>query len=368
MTYFVLIYILTYTFLLITFLLGGYSRLKRKNMEKGNYNKIKLEDLTVVIPFRNEENRLKGLLSSIQNSESHPISYIFVDDHSLDQSQSLIHKYLQGLKFEIVKLPKGTFGKKRALEKGISIVKTNYVLTLDADVVFETNYLNELSNLKECDLTILPVQYEHKNYFNGFLQQDVVLASLMNVAISGWKRPVLCSGANLLFSKESYLKCIKNSNYFDLDSGDDVFLMRAFQQENLLIDVHYKNKLSVSTSIPEEITDFFHQRLRWIGKSKKVGDKLSNVLAFSQFFLSVVNWLIIITLFTYLQLNQFITFLILKNAVEWTCTFSYYRDINKLNLWVLVPIYILLLPLTNLIIIVSSFFVKPRWKNRLIVQ
>jgi glycosyltransferase involved in cell wall biosynthesis len=368
MTSVVFIYVLVYSILLISFLLGGYSHLKRKNFVNSKNEKINLENITVIIPFRNEENRISGLLNSIINSQSQPKSYLFIDDHSTDQTQTLIQNHLGKIPFEIVTIPNNKYGKKRAIEIGVSMVNTQYILTLDADVIFENDYFDNLSLLNECDMSILPVKHCYRYFFNGFLQQDVILANLMNVGITGWKRPILCSGANLLFSKDAYLKFTKKSNYFNTDSGDDVFLMRTFQKENLNIHVHYENKLSVKTSMPERITEYFHQRLRWIGKSKKVDDQLANGLAMAQFILSSLNWVVLILSFIYLPLNQIITFLTLKTTIEWASTFSYYRDQNELNLWVFIPIYILILPIINSMIIVSSIFIKPSWKNRLVVQ
>jgi glycosyltransferase involved in cell wall biosynthesis len=342
--------------------------LKRKNIEKLNNKKIKLKDITVLIPFRNEENRLKGLLNSIQNAKSHPKSYIFIDDHSKDQSQTLIKKHLQGIKFEIVTLPEVRFGKKRALEKGITHVTTEFVLTLDADVTFEEDYFNHISQLDEHDLIILPVKHDYHTHLNGFFQQDVVLANLINLGIAGWKRPILCSGANLMYRKNTFLKVTSNSNFFDSDSGDDVFLMQSAQNENLSVLVEFDKKLSVKTLLPEGLYNYLHQRLRWIGKSKKVGDQLSNSLAIIQFVLSISNWFVIMTVLIFLSTNQIITFLVLKTGIEWGSTFSYYRDQNEFKIWIFIPIYILLLPIINCIIIFSSFFIKPKWKNRLVVQ
>lgn len=368
MTYFVLIYFLTYSFLLIAFLVGGYSHLKRKKMENKNCKKINLEDLTVVIPFRNEEKRLTGLLNSIRNSKFHPKSYIFIDDHSMDESQALIKTFIPNIEYEIVTLPIGKSGKKRALEKGISHVNTKFILTLDADVIFDDDYFENLSNLQEYDVIILPVQHAYHSKLNGFFQQDVVLANLMNFGIAGWKRPILCSGANLMFMKEAFLKLTKNSDYFDSDSGDDIFLMRLAQKENLSVSVQFDKKLSVKTFLPVGLNAFLQQRLRWIGKSKRVKDQLSNGLAVSQFIISTLNWFVLLSVFSHFSPNQIITYVFFKTAIEWASTFSYYRDQHEISIWIFIPIYILLLPIINSAIILSSFLIKPEWKNRLVVQ
>jgi len=51
MTSVVFIYVLVYSILLISFLLGGYSHLKRKNFVNSKNEKINLENITVIIPF-----------------------------------------------------------------------------------------------------------------------------------------------------------------------------------------------------------------------------------------------------------------------------------------------------------------------------
>ena len=84
--------------------------------------------LTIIIPFRNEENRINNLLSSIENQENLDCieQFIFVDDHSSDCTVEIIRNWTLNKKFkcQILSL-KSNFGKKRAIDFGSKVPAAN---------------------------------------------------------------------------------------------------------------------------------------------------------------------------------------------------------------------------------------------------
>ena len=106
-------YLLIYALYLLVFLWGGWISLKRKNSKVTRENSIGLDNITVVIPFRNEEKRITPLLESIKYAQSLPAEIIFVDDHSEDNTLSLIERF-QNNSITILKLEREN-GKKRAI-------------------------------------------------------------------------------------------------------------------------------------------------------------------------------------------------------------------------------------------------------------
>jgi len=216
------VYLLVYSFYLLVFHPGGVIRLKQKKSKFINEKSIGLENITAIIPFRNEEKRINQLLDSINNSLTLPCEIIFVDDHSDDETQLLIEK-VQNRSIKLISL-ENEVGKKRALEKGIREAKTDFILTLDADVHFSPEYFIKIGNLHNSDLHILPVKYFSIRFLNRFIQQDVLLADLLNKSIAGWIRPIICSGENLLFKKAAYLEAINETSFFEIkDSTSCLF-------------------------------------------------------------------------------------------------------------------------------------------------
>ena len=362
-----LIYLLVYSIYLVVFLWGGWKRLLTKIASNTNDESIGLENITVIIPFRNEEKRIIPLLNSIGETKHLPIEVIFVDDHSTDKSPRLIEQ-ITNESIKLISLPNSIKGKKRAIEQGVLAANTEHILTLDADIQISQVYFLNIGKLKQADLHVLPVAHTSSNLLHRFIQQDVLLANFLNVAIAGWKRPIFCSGANLLFRKSEYLEATNNSPYFEIDSGDDVFLLREFQLNNKQIEFQTDSSLEVQTELPQSIPDFFHQRMRWLGKAFKVGDSLANTLAQLQFFFAFANIIFLLGCILGLPLTHAVSLVLLKTLLELVFSFSFYKNNGQLGLWILVPIYLLILPILNGIMLLAFLGYKPRWKDRLVVQ
>jgi glycosyltransferase involved in cell wall biosynthesis len=359
-------YLLIYALYLLVFLLGGWISLQRKNSKVTRENFIGLQNITVIIPFRNEEKRIAPLLESIKHAQSLPAEIIFVDDHSEDTTLALI-EHFQNNSITILKLETET-GKKRAIKRGVNAAKTDFILTLDADVSFSQSYFTNLGNLPYSDLHILPVKHNSSHFLNRFFQQDVLLAIFLNGAISGWIRPIFCSGANLLFKKDAYLDAVKQPEFFKIDSGDDIFLLREFQRGAKKIEVQTNSSIEVQTELPTHINECIHQRMRWLGKSLKVKDRLANALAQIQFIVAFLNISFLISCLVFMPLKYAFPLMLLKTVLELLFSFDYYRKVNQLWMWPSVPIYLMILPVINAVMLFAFLGFKPRWKGRLVVQ
>ncbi len=360
------LYLLVYSVYLLVFHTGGLIRLIQKESKIKHEKSIGLENITAIIPCRNEEKRINQLLDSIKKSLSLPCEIIFVDDHCDDRTHLLIEK-VQNSSIKLISLD-NKIGKKRAIEKGIREAKTDFILTLDADVSFSPDYFNKIGNLHNSDLHILPVKHFSTRFFNRFIQQDILLADLLNQAIAGWIRPIFCSGANLLIKKDEYLAAIKQTSYFEIDSGDDILLLREFHRQNKKIEFHTDSSIEVETELPSTYKEVIHQRMRWLGKSFKVGDRLANSLALIQLTFSLLNFAFIITTLVFFPLKFALLMIAVKTILELLFSFNYYQKSNQLRLWLTTPIYLLILPLINTIMAFAFLGFKPEWKGRLVVQ
>jgi cellulose synthase/poly-beta-1,6-N-acetylglucosamine synthase-like glycosyltransferase len=108
---------------------------------------------------------------------------------------------------------------------------------------------------------------------------EYAFTTLINKAVTGWKRPILCSGANLLFHRETFLKIDDFEKHQDQASGDDIYTLRAFRENKLTVQLHESEVLTVVTDVPNTLIEAMHQRIRWAGKSANVADSLSNAIA-----------------------------------------------------------------------------------------
>jgi cellulose synthase/poly-beta-1,6-N-acetylglucosamine synthase-like glycosyltransferase len=364
--FFITIFFLSHTGFMVGWILLGHLKFKRDQSVQEPI--INLAQLTVIIPFRNEIKRILPLLQSIENSNLQPVKYIFVNDHSTDNTEKRIAEKLQTEYYEIFHLDDLKQGKKEAISFGVQHAQTEFVLTLDADVWFDSVYFDHISKLQQVDLQILPVRIKTSNFISEFFHQDVELAISVNVSTAGWIRPILCSGANLLFRRDSFLEETKNSNYFEKSSGDDIYLLQLFQLAGKSIQIQLDQHVAVQTPGAQSIQEYIAQRARWIGKSRHVADALTNRLVILQFLLSIGFCIALILVIQRFSLTELMFFLLVKVTIDSICLWPCYSSNQRFKMLFMVPVYIFILPFINLFLLIYSLTKTPRWKDRLVVQ
>ena len=360
-----LFFFLFYAFFLFLFLGIGMNRQwKKERKYVAQSNQIELSELTVIVPFRNEEKRILELLNSIKNSSKLPSKIIFVDDHSEDATVSIIQDKLGSIPFEILSASDGEFGKKKALRLGISKVQTNYFFTLDADIAFASDYFESLEKLEKADMYLLPAVLIAKRWFEPIFEVDILLINALNTGLSGLKRPIIASGANLLVRKAAYYKFDRFETHAHVPSGDDIYLLRDFRNAKADVRVCTIPKFQVTTETPQSFKEFIHQRMRWIAKTGDVNDHLSTALAIFQLLLTIglfgiLAYLIIVQ-------NYYLSSIIFafKVCVDMLLFLPFFKRFNRLKAWFLLPVYQIIFPFYNLLILVLLPFFKPVWKGR----
>lgn len=358
-----LTYFLCYVFFFGGFVFLGFSRLDAKRRNKNPKSpRISLDEITVIVPFRDETSSIGTLIQSINQSHSLPARFIFVDDHSNDDTADVIYRFIEKARYDII-TNKG-IGKKAAIRSAISLVETKYVLTMDADVWFETSYFTSLTELEAKDLLVLPVVMHGKGA-KSFFELDVLLANALNAGISGVARPFMASGANLLFQKDVFQQIDSYENHKHIPSGDDAFLLSDFVLHKKFIELSNDPRHQVNTAVPDTWKALLSQRIRWVGKTTKVKDQLATVVGLIQFIFSMLFYIILISLIFYWQVYQLaIFFFAIKTLLDLVFFSPYFSRFNKANRLLLFPIYELLFPIYSLVILGGMIFGKWSWKGR----
>lgn len=345
-------------FYLVVFI--GWS-MHKKSRDSGN-STIPIEGITVLIPFRNEYANLKHLLTQIGELKTNPVKFIFINDHSEDNWHELMDAHKSDL-IEVISLDQDKQGKKSAIYEGVKRVSTKFVLCWDADITFGKDYFEHILNLKTADLLILPVHFTSKTIFQSAGEIDFYLANFVNQASSYWLRPIMCNGANLLFDKQSYLEVIQLEKHQNVLSGDDMFLLRNMQKSNKNIQLVSGDQCSISTESPKSIKEFFHQRNRWFGKSFLIHDGLLNLWAGIQFAFSV-SYLFLFTYWLVEDVQLMLVLLLIKTGIDLLFLSAYFAAIRKLKLLLLIPIYGIIFPIYNLVLLCLYFCSNHTWKGR----
>jgi glycosyltransferase involved in cell wall biosynthesis len=357
-------YLIVYFILIGGVILVGFLLHLKKSKSPTVRSRIPIGEITVLIPFRNEEKRLTDLLKSILNSKLLPNRFIFIDDHSEDNSVKLIEEHLLNLPFEILSLPKEVSGKKRALREAIKICKTNYILTLDADVSFDPIYFESIESLEEADMYVLPVVLKGNTTTELFYELDVALANALNVGLSGWSRPIFSSGANFLFKREVFNKVDDLESHVHMASGDDTYLLRDFRKNKKDVRLESNLDLAISTETPHTFKEFIDQRLRWVGKTTDIGDSLATLSATGQFAFAIAFFALLIYLLTSGNWFPAAILFSVKIGLDLVFFFPYFKRIKRIKTWCLIPIYEIAFPLYSLLLGILMIGYRPKWKGR----
>ena len=326
--------------------------------------------LTLIIPFRDEAEQLPALLSSLakQMNEAPGVSIVLVDDHSSDNSLFIAEQFKKENPEVIIISQDETHGKKQGVDIALAQVKTEWVVTLDADIEPCEGWLKRIASWTKNntnDLLILPLHIGPGSNLIGRLQ-EVEFASVM--AITGGMalvgEPILCNGGNLCFRKEAYQRVRAQRTDMHITSGDDVFLLNALKPFGKVYWVHDPH-VRVSTAPKTSWSTFAAQRLRWMGKAGFIRDKWLQSTAWLAF---LANSIFLITaIATLLGFFSWLPFLILAaikivldgwlihRVGKWLCIKQLKRFYVLLIF--IYPIYATLFPL-------MSQIVKPSWKGR----
>jgi len=337
---------------------------KEKKWLNSTNDKIDLQKLIVLIPFRNEEFRIKQLIQDINLLKITPKKFIFIDDHSNDSTVVEIKKLKTSILYEILYLPNELEGKKHAIRFGIQHEESDYNLTWDADISIAPEYFQHIQQLPESVLIILPVKMTGTTLKELFFEFDHSFANAINTSVAGLKRPFLASGANLLFNQKIFIKNDSFSSHKQFASGDDMYLLRDFRNEKQEIHLISSENFAVSTQTPTTWKDFFKQRLRWIGKGKDINDQLSNGLALTSLLFNCSFHSLFFYLLVTLRIQELVFYFSIKTLLDLSVYSIYCNRIKRFSTTALLPFFSIIQPVYILLLTLLLFLYKPKWKNR----
>jgi glycosyltransferase involved in cell wall biosynthesis len=265
-------------------LIFGFSRIKK-------YQKTDLKpqtSFTIIVPFRNEADNLPKLLDSFSNL-NYPtdlLEVILVDDSSNEKFQ------VSGFRFQVSVIDNiriSNSPKKDAISTAMQHVKTNWVITTDADCLVPQNWLLTFDNyIQENQVSMLAgaVSYECENSFLHHFQQ-LDLTSLQGATIGsfGLNKAFMCNGANFAYTKSLFEKLNGFEGNNRIASGDDVFLLQK-AIEKFPKEVHYlkAEDAIVITKPTENWKSLFYQRVRWAAKTSSYKSTFGKFLGLIVFF------------------------------------------------------------------------------------
>jgi cellulose synthase/poly-beta-1,6-N-acetylglucosamine synthase-like glycosyltransferase len=358
--------IIAYTVIICKFCIG-WQRLPE--ISTSHNSRIKVF-ISVIIPFRNEEENLPGLIQNISEQQfpHHLMEVVLVNDHSTDNG---IEK-LEALRTEhhwLKVISSAGRGKKEALKRGISSATGEVIVTTDADCHFWKDWLQTIAETYfslNPDMIVMPVGMEAgPNWLAKFQQNDYLALQMVTAGALGIDKPIISSGANLAFRKKAFLeasKLLHGENYL---SGDDVFLLHTFKSLSFRIIYLKSVQAMVKTNPANSLKQFLFQRMRWGGKSKGYKDPFALFTALTILITnSTLAILPFLSLISVSALWSWLVFMLIKIIVD-RCLVNSGKDFFSvttslpmfLSFSFVYPFYILMAG-------TGSLFFKERWKDR----
>lgn len=288
-------------FYLLTFLVcGAYAALMFSYLIGWNKtNTVKPETLnlkpetrvSIILPARNEEQNILNCLSSL-HKQTYPLDkfeIIVVDDHSSDRTAEFVYS-LDIPNLKLIQLSKAQSGKKQAITEGISKASGSLIITTDADCEMGKDWLSSIISFyeeKKPKMIIAPVLLkDEKTIQEIFQSQEMTVLTASACASLHYNLPILCSGANLAYEKDTFLSVNGFEGVNKIATGDDVFLMLKVHK-NFPNEIKYlKSKEAIVFTHPEKSSSHaLRQRKRWASKSFSYG-------------FSYITWIAVLVFFT----------------------------------------------------------------------
>ncbi len=350
-------------------LIGMTRSIKCDQIEKQK-NNLTQHSLSVIIPFRNEANRLNKTIKSLSqlNYDKEKLEIILVNDHSEDHFVSVLDKMELPPSLRIIE--NNGNGKKEAIESGIVAAKNDWIVCSDADCLFHSEWLekcNDALNSLPADLYLFPVYNSSGTGLLARFQFYDQLSTLgFNLGYYFFKgKSLLANGANLMFRKTDFQRIDPFKGNKEISSGDDMFLLQEFQKDGLTIKMNCNKELWVLTEGQKSWTSFFDQRIRWAKKMNHLSSAPSFYLGIYIFIIQLSLWTALFLGFYKSYMFYFFLILILIKGIVDTVLLKKTSSILNLksklvDVCFFEFIYMMYVPL----IVVLSIFRTPNWKGR----
>ncbi|MBB1126941.1 glycosyltransferase [Thiospirillum jenense] len=195
-----------------------------------------IKKVSVIIPARNEQQRLPPLLASLQIQDYKSYEVIVVDDHSTDATAELA-RAAGAVTVMIEELPNDWLGKPYACWQGAQYATGDLLIFLDADTALVPNGLRRLVTTYQQYGGLVSVQPYHQmvNLYERLSSFFfiIMMASVRSFTLLGERiKPNGSFGPCIICDRELYLR-VGGHQLVRQEIVDDIALARQFNQHGI---------------------------------------------------------------------------------------------------------------------------------------
>lgn len=279
--------------------------------------------VSIVIAARNEEQNIDKCLQDLVDQDYPAANFeiILTDDHSTDDTIKIATEFAEKHpNLKVISLATSAphkSGKKAAIESGVRKAAGELIVTTDADCRIPRQWLSTIEAFYreyKPKMISAPVAFEpgKKGVFASFIRLEFISLIASGAGALGIKKPLMCNGANLAFSRQAFLDLNVFEENRQWASGDDMFLMMAIHKKSGKDAIRFLRspEAIVKTEPPSNLSDFIMQRIRWASKTRAYPDSFTA-------FTAVVVFLNAMLLLTGTMLTFINPALIFPVAIAW---------------------------------------------------
>ncbi|WP_153730982.1 glycosyltransferase [Sporosarcina obsidiansis] len=328
--------------------------------------------VSIIVPARNEERRIRPLLESILHQRDVSYELIVVDDGSTDGTIELVQTFGATV-LSNEQLEEGWVGKSAACWAGALAAENELLLFMDADTVFTdldslANYVAAFESMDSCGiLSLQPDHYAEKWYEQIALLFPLIVMAGMNVFTVFGHR--LKSGGSfgpcLLCSKEQYEEVGGHAAVRGAVM-DDLALGKAFQEQDLPVHCFSGRGIAWLRMYPEGLSHM----IQGYSKSMATGSAATHPMVMGLIYLWMSGGLVVPGLLVVSAWEDSFLWLwvfVILYAIYMAELIIASRRVGRFKWWIF-PIYPLLLFVFISIFLYSLYLSKRRgsvqWKGR----
>lgn len=224
------------------------------------------DEITILIAAYNEEDKIFQTLKYIDEQDyKGKIKVFVINNSSTDQTVQEVLKAKKELNLKIDLLNENTPGKFHALNHGLKVVTTPYVITIDADTLLHPSSIRYLvSRMKSSPKDVCAVagsvlvKNGRDNLWTKVQEWDYFLGIASIKRLQGlYQGTLVAQGAYSLYKTE----CVKEVGGWPDAIGEDIVLTWRLLEKKWKV---YFEPLAVSfTEVPSSLKHFVTQRARW---------------------------------------------------------------------------------------------------------
>ncbi|WP_226035482.1 glycosyltransferase family 2 protein [Aquibacillus saliphilus] len=224
------------------------------------------DEITMLIAAYNEEDKIFQTLKYINEQDyKGKIKVFVINNCSTDQTVQEVLKANKELNIKIELLNENAPGKFHALNRGLKVVTTPYVITVDADTLLHPSSIRYLvSRMKSSPKDVCAVagsvlvKNSRDNLWTKVQEWDYFLGIASIKRLQGlYQGTLVAQGAYSLYKTE----CVKEVGGWPDAIGEDIVLTWRLLEKKWKV---YFEPLAVSfTEVPGSLKHFVTQRARW---------------------------------------------------------------------------------------------------------